>query len=217
MSLHRADNDIWRTGNQELVTLQKHKWLAALLSILLMGALLLWVVSSQQKQTEAEVSFTANWSLAITELVIDETVASLEELAARGVDSCQPSHLELLRQAVFASGSIRELGVIGPQGQTLCTEIGSSFVGRDVLASAVTSNPDIMLDVVRIADTDERMLRVRRLMPRGVPGLALASRPPGRPRRGGPLRRIGARVRQRDDHGGLRCACGRGGSQRPQA
>ena len=155
-----------------MVTLQKHKWPAALLSILLMGALVLWVVSSQQKQTEAGVSFTANWSLALTELVIDETVASLEELAARGVDSCQPSHLELLRQAVFASGSIRELAVIGPQGQTLCTEIGSSFVGRDVLASAATSNPDIMLDVVRIADTDERMLRVRRLMPRGVPGLA---------------------------------------------
>jgi len=155
-----------------LAVFQKYKWLAGVLGILLTVAPLLWLTSWLQTQGEAEVAITARWSIGITDLTISETVTSLNELASRNVDSCQPSHLEQLRKTEFASAHIKELAIIGTQGQTLCTELGGSFAARDILASAATSNADTMLDVVRIMDTDERLLRVRRLAPRGRPALA---------------------------------------------
>jgi sensor c-di-GMP phosphodiesterase-like protein len=155
-----------------LVALRKHNWLAAILGVLLTGGPVLWFTSWLQKQGETEVSITANGSIGITELILDEAVASLNELAGRGVDSCQASDVEVLRKTVFASGPIKELAVIGPNGQTLCTDNGSSFLDRDILVTAATPIPDIMLDVVRIAERNERMLRVRRLAPPGKPSLA---------------------------------------------
>jgi sensor c-di-GMP phosphodiesterase-like protein len=152
--------------------LHKYKWLAAVLGVLLTGAPVLWFTTWLQKQGEAEVSIVANGSIGITELIIDEAVARLKELADRGVDACRAADLEALRKTVFASGPIKELSVIGPNGQTLCTDTGSLFLSRDILATAATANPDIVLDVVRIAERDERMLRVRRLAASGKPSLA---------------------------------------------
>ena len=147
-----------------------------MLGVLLTGGPMLWFTTWLQKQGEEEISFVANGSIRITELTIDEAVASLNDLAGQGVDSCQASDLEALRKAAFASGPIKELSMIGPNGQTLCTDTGTLFLGRDILATAATSNPDIVLDVVRIAERDERMLRVRRLAPSGKPGLAVLLR-----------------------------------------
>jgi EAL domain-containing protein (putative c-di-GMP-specific phosphodiesterase class I) len=154
-----------------LVALQKHKWLTVGLSVLLTGSLLLWGAWWLQKQREADDLVTAGLSLGLTELMIDETVAHLDELASAGVDSCEWPHLELLRRTAFASSIIKDLDVVGTYGQTLCTGLGGAFAG-EVLASAATSNPDIMLDVVGLTETKERLLRVRRLAPRGMPGLA---------------------------------------------
>jgi sensor c-di-GMP phosphodiesterase-like protein len=155
-----------------LVALQKHKWLTVGLSVLLAGSLLLWIAYWRQQQREADASIMASWSLALTDRMIDETAARLDELASGGVDSCQASHLELMRKSAFASGIIKEFSLVGVSAQTLCTDLGSAFVPRDVLASAATSNPDLMLDVVSLAETGERLLRVRRLAPRGKPALA---------------------------------------------
>ena len=154
-----------------MVALQKHKWLTVGLSVLLTGSLLLWGAWWLQKQREADDLVTAGLSLGLTELMIDETVAHLDELASAGVDSCEWPHLELLRRTAFASSIIKDLDVVGTYGQTLCTGLGGAFAG-EVLASAATSNPDIMLDVVGLTETKERLLRVRRLAPRGMPGLA---------------------------------------------
>jgi sensor c-di-GMP phosphodiesterase-like protein len=160
-----------------LALFQRYKWIAAVLGILLTGAPLLWLTSWLQRQGEAEVAITAHWSVGVTELTIGHAVVSLNDLKTRKVDSCQPPHLEQLRHAVFASGSLKELAIVDAGGQTLCTDTGRSFVARDVLASAATSDPDIMLDVVRLVDSSERLLRVRRLEPRRAPMLAALMRP----------------------------------------
>src|SRR5262245_49114525 len=164
-------------GGQELAVFQKYKWIAAVAGVLLTAVPLLWLTSWLQRQGEAEVAITAQWSVGITELSIAQTVASLNELASRNVNSCQPAHVEMLRRSVFGTGLVKEIAVIDTDGQTLSTDVGKAFAARDVLASAATSDPEAMLDVVRIVDTNERLLRIRRVTERRAPTLAALLRP----------------------------------------
>lgn len=107
----------------------------------------------------------AKASIRVTELIIDETIEIFTELDARGVRSCGFSDVRTLQRMVFSSASIRELAIVDRNGQTLCTDRGDAFVQRDIVATAPTSNAEIMLDIVRTAD--ERLLRVRRLALKG--------------------------------------------------
>ncbi len=142
------------------------------MGVLLTGGPVIWFMSWLQEQGQAEVSIAANWSISVAELTIDEAVASFHELDAQGIQSCGVSDVVVLQRTVFASGSMRELAVVDRNGRTLCTDHGNSFLPRDIVVTAATSNPEIMLDVVRITDTDDQLLRVRRLGSRGKPALA---------------------------------------------
>src|SRR5207244_7526586 len=77
----------------------------------------------------------------------------------------------MMRQLVFVSGLIKEVTLMAPNGQTLCSDTGA-LGRRDVVASAVTSQPDIMLDVVRVTDLGDRFLRVRKIGQGGKPTVA---------------------------------------------
>ena len=68
---------------------------------------------------------------------------------------------------VLASASVKELAIINRNGQTLCTDRGDAFVVRDVVATAPTSDSEITLDIVRTTESNERLLRVRRLASKG--------------------------------------------------
>lgn len=150
-----------------MAALVKHKWIAALVGVLLAGVPVLLFTSWLYKQGEPEVLVAAKASIRITELIIDETIDIFAELDARGVRSCGLSDVQTLQRMVFASASIRELAIVDQNGQTLCTDRGAAFVERDVVAVAPTSNSGIMLDIVRTAEGDERLLRVRRLASKG--------------------------------------------------
>jgi len=131
-----------------------------------------WFTSWLETQGETEVSVAANWSIGFIDMTLDAVAAKLNALAARGIDSCAPANVELLRQAVFASGPVKELALVSPSGQTLCTDVGGSFVPRDVLASAATSSHDLMLDVVNLVGRDDHLLRVRLMSPQRKPAIA---------------------------------------------
>jgi EAL domain-containing protein (putative c-di-GMP-specific phosphodiesterase class I) len=146
--------------------------LAAAIGIVMAGAPVYLFTSWLEGQGEAEAAVAANWSIGFIDVTIDDVVARLGELAKRGIDSCTPANIETLRQAAFAAGPIKEFAVVGPSGQVLCTDEGSSFVPRDVLASAATSNREIMLDVVRLLGRDDNLLRVRCVSPQRKPALA---------------------------------------------
>jgi sensor c-di-GMP phosphodiesterase-like protein len=151
---------------------KSHKLFAAVFGILIAAVPIYWFTSWLQRQGEAEVSVAANWSIGYIDLTIDRIVASLEDLAKRDVDSCAAANIDILRRTVFASGPIKELALVGPDGQTMCSDMGAAFTPRDLLASAATSNPDIMLDVVRLVGSDERLLRIRLVTAQRKPALA---------------------------------------------
>jgi len=150
----------------------KNKVLAAAVGIVLAVAPVYWFTSWLVGQGEAEASVAANWSIGFIDTTIDAVVGKLGELATQGIDACSPANVDVLRQSVFGGGPIKELALVGPSGQTLCTDSGTVFPPRDVMASAATANPDVMLDVVRLVGRDDRALRVRYVGPGRKPALA---------------------------------------------
>ena len=105
------------------------KLVAAVVGILATGVPMLLFNAWLQQQGDDEASITAAWALRSAEVQLGRTVATLQDLSARGVDSCQPADLEAMRQAVLRTGPIKELMLIAPNGQILCTDTGGS-VGR---------------------------------------------------------------------------------------
>ena len=132
-----------------MAALLKYKWLAALVGVLLAGVPVLLFTLWLHNQSEPEVLVEAKSSIRIAELAIDEAVNSLGELDGRSIRSCGLSDVRILQQMAFASASINELAIVDRNGQTLCTDRGNEFVPREVIAAAPTSNPEVMLEVVR--------------------------------------------------------------------
>lgn len=125
-----------------------------------------------KSQGNDEAAVTARWMVTAAERRIGETIALLNDVAARGVDSCRPAHLEMMRQLVFVSGLIKEVALISPSGQLMCVDTGTPVGRRDVVSSTITSKSDIMLDVVRVTDLGDRFLRVRKIGQNGKPTIA---------------------------------------------
>ena len=149
---------------------REYKLLAAVLGILVTAGPVLWFTSWLQKQGEAEVSVAASWTIGNVESQVNRAVASLEALVNAGADGCGPVEVELLRERLSQAGPVKELSIVAPDGETLCTDRGLAFVRREVMASTATSIPEIVLDVVRVGE--ERLLRVHRVTPPGQPAFA---------------------------------------------
>src|SRR5215471_9780631 len=89
-------------------------------------------------------------------------VEALDGLAARGVASCQPDAIEAMQQAAFTSMPIKEISVIGPNGQSLCTHLGPRSNQRTISVAGPLHGADgYSIDVVRFPD-GEQMIQLRR-------------------------------------------------------
>src|SRR4051794_6028113 len=89
--------------------------------------------------------------MALAEARVTRVLETLDDLARRGVDSCQPAHIEALRQGTFATAAIKELSIVNPEGRTLCNDIGNQLDQRRVVSSepVMAGNP-ILMEVVRL-------------------------------------------------------------------
>jgi sensor c-di-GMP phosphodiesterase-like protein len=137
------------------------KLVAAVVGILTTGVPIVLFNAWLRRQGEGEASILAAWTMRSAEAQLDRTVATLQDLSARGVGSCRPADLEAMRHSVLATGPIKVLMLIAPNGQIACTDTGESVGDYEVL-STVAADSGIMLDVVRLPDQNERFLRVRR-------------------------------------------------------
>ena len=75
-----------------------------------------WLDYVVDSQGSAEVATAARRAVALAELRLNQTIRALDELVAQGVSSCQPSHVEAMRQAAFNTSTIKELAIIVPDG-----------------------------------------------------------------------------------------------------
>lgn len=140
---------------------------AIVAGILLAGAPMVgfnfWLNGLIERQGQDEVELSARRSIVLAESRIQRVTAALDELIARGVDGCSAGQLQALRRATFAATPIKELSIVGSDGQTLCNDLGLPVGARKVLGfQSIAGAGDLVFEVMRIGDRTDRMVRIRR-------------------------------------------------------
>jgi sensor c-di-GMP phosphodiesterase-like protein len=146
----------------------RQKWLVAIVTGVALAAppvagFNLWTNSLVERQAEQELESFARRSIVLAEGRIQRTVATLDALASRGVDSCRPAHLEALRLATFATTPIKELSIVAADGRTLCSDLAGSIEQRKIVSSErLADGSDMLLEVVKLGERQEPLVRLRR-------------------------------------------------------
>ena len=89
---------------------------AVVFGILVAGAPIILFNAWLKKQGDDEAAMTAAWALGSTEMRLEQSIAALQDLSARGVDSCKPVHVEAMRQATLLTGPIKQVMLIAANG-----------------------------------------------------------------------------------------------------
>ncbi|HEY4140429.1 MAG TPA: EAL domain-containing protein [Pseudolabrys sp.] len=136
--------------------------------VFLVGAPLIafdfWLGGVIDRQGQAEVDASAKRAIGLAESRTATVIAALDSLAARDVDSCDPAHIEAMRTALFEVIPIKEISLIGPDGKTICSDLGLPPGERQTIASEpVTGVSGYTLDVIHIVN-GARMVRFRRIV-----------------------------------------------------
>lgn len=125
------------------------------------------------RQGEEEVEFAAHRAMTLAETRLRNVIAGLTDLADQGVSSCSAEHVEAMHRMAFAVAAIKEVGVVGTEGETLCTNLGIPLGRREVVSRPVaTSPPHFVIEVIRIAGRQDPMVRIRRIVSDGRESLA---------------------------------------------
>jgi sensor c-di-GMP phosphodiesterase-like protein len=127
------------------------------------AALNLWLSGVVDRQGQEEMDMAARRHMALSEVRIARAVTALDEIAARGIDSCRVTHVEALRQMTFNTMTVKELSIVAPDGRTLCTDVGNQPDQRKVLSSEpLSAGSRHLLELVRLGGQAEQWLRIRR-------------------------------------------------------
>ena len=144
---------------------------AFLAGVLLIG-FNIWLEGLINRQGEAEVGTAARRAVALAEARVKDTLSALDDLAARNIDSCDPAHIEAMRYAAFNTIPVKEIAVVGPDAETLCTHLGLPLGERAMLSSEpLVGAPRYWLDIIKLA-AGERMVRLRRQVGAGPHAIA---------------------------------------------
>jgi sensor c-di-GMP phosphodiesterase-like protein len=147
---------------------------AVLLGALLAGTPLLafdyWIGRVIERQTLEDVSTSAKRAIGLAETRIRQTIGGLDQLAQGGVNSCQGPNLEAMRRLVFAIPPLKEIAIVDPRGQTMCSQFGAIDGRRDVVAAEPLGD-NYLIEVVEVAERDRRV-RLRRKAGDGAGSLA---------------------------------------------
>ena len=128
-----------------------------------MAAFNYWLSELVEKQGQREVDLSARRTITIVESRLRQVMGALDDLAARGVDSCGPTHVEALRRTLFTTIPIKEVSVVSADGQTLCTDLGLQLGVRKVVSSQHIAGTDAFFEVVRLGE--KQVVRIRRAAP----------------------------------------------------
>src|ERR1019366_3421472 len=121
-----------------------------------------WLDGLIDRQGQAEVATAARRAVALANSRLNQVIEALDALAAQGVDSCQPGPIDAMRQAAFSAMPIKEVAVVGPDGQTVCTHLGLPLGQRKLIASVPLAGADgYTIDTLQIAN-GQQMVRLRR-------------------------------------------------------
>jgi sensor c-di-GMP phosphodiesterase-like protein len=136
-------------------------------------ALNYWLSSLVERQGRYELEQSARRHMVLAERRVASVIATLDDLAARGIDSCRAPHLDAMRQTTFAATPIKELSVVSADGRTLCTDVGNQPEQRQVLPSGtVAEGKPVLIELIRMGPKGSEWVRFRRPDAGGGNGLA---------------------------------------------
>jgi sensor c-di-GMP phosphodiesterase-like protein len=131
-----------------------------------------WLEDLIEKQGEAEVGTSAKRAIALAEARVRDAIGALDGLATHGVASCGPAEIEAMRYAAFHTIPVKEIAVVGPDAETLCTHLGLPLGERVMVSSELLVGAiGYSLDVITL-QTGERTVRLRRQVGPGPNGIA---------------------------------------------
>jgi sensor c-di-GMP phosphodiesterase-like protein len=125
------------------------------------------------RQGQQEVELTAKRGIWLAESRVRRAIAELTDLGRSGIESCSPANLAALNAAALRVTPIKELAVVGPHGETKCTNLDLPLAGRRILSSrALGFAANIFVEVVAMPEGLEHFVRIRRMDPEGSSGVA---------------------------------------------
>ena len=139
---------------------------AIAVGVLLAGAPLVvfnfWLKGVINRQGQEETETSARRAITLAEARVAQVIGALDSLVAQGVGSCEPGNIEAMQRAAFATTPIKEVAIIGPDGRTLCTDLGLDLGQRTILsAEPLADASGYVLDIIKLAD-NRQMVRLRR-------------------------------------------------------
>jgi sensor c-di-GMP phosphodiesterase-like protein len=135
-------------------------------------ALDLWLSGLINRQGQEEVETSAKRAIALAEYRVTQVIGTLDDLAQRGVNGCEPGDIDAMRQANFDAAPIKEVALIGPDGRTLCTDLGLPVDKRKLVSTEPLFGADgYTIEIVRL-ERGHVMVRLRRLVGAGPNAIA---------------------------------------------
>ena len=157
-----------------MLSAKQQRLLAVIIGVVVaaatMTAFTLWLHGLIDRRGREEVELAARRSIGLAELRIDAALASLDSLAARGVDGCRGSHMDALQQAAFFNPSVKEISVVSPGGRVLCGSAGANVGPRTIITSQRPAGGGST--TIEVVSVDDRQTMVRVLREGGAVGLA---------------------------------------------
>ena len=131
-----------------------------------------WLGGLIDRQGQAEVETSAKRAVALAESRVTSVIEALDALAAHGVDSCGPAHLDSMRLSAFNTTPIKEIVIVGPDGSTLCSDHGLPLDQSKLIATEPMAGANgYSLDILQVAN-GLKMLRFRRTAGTGPNAIA---------------------------------------------
>ncbi|HLH92400.1 MAG TPA: EAL domain-containing protein [Xanthobacteraceae bacterium] len=161
-----------------MIRSRQKKLIAAVVGVLLAGLPLaafdIWLEQLVERQSSEDIFGSARRTIAVIDTRLTQVAAALDGLAAHGVTACVPADLERLRQAALVTTPAKEIGVIAPNGQMLCSDLGIPLSARVVAGPVKLAPPgEILIEITRVGDRPVNYLRMRRFVASGTSLAAL--------------------------------------------
>ncbi len=109
-----------------------------------------------------DVRMSARKAVSRAEWRIDQALVGMSALSSASVESCSDVDLGELRRAVMSITPVKELSIVGPDGELRCGHLGLGGAALTVSREMATKGDgDVLLAVVTTPDRNQRGLRIR--------------------------------------------------------